>query len=188
MLINMFFTIPFLSKRSCLKNMGILSALAKGINAAYTDYTKPKSFKKGEKFEDFTRREIFVDKYYELISRTPDFVTNSKDYELSSLDPDFTFRDRVTKKTFYVECKFRSDFFKDKIEWTNPKQLERYRKCHQQYPVFVLIGRGDNPSYPEALSLIPLNEAKYTGLYFSVLKKFGIDPDHSLPSSLLWSR
>lgn len=168
--------------------MGILSALSKGFNAAVKDLTTPESFKLGEKFEDYARKEIFIGEYYELIKRTADFNTNKRDYEIASLDPDFTFRDRLTKKTFFVECKFRSDFYKNKVEWTNPKQLERYRNCNRQFPVFVLIGLGTHPSYPEALTLIPLSEAKYTGLYASVLDKFEIDLDRPLPSKLLWNR
>lgn len=168
--------------------MGILSALAKGLNTVISDLNTPESFKAGQKFEDYTRKKIFVENYYELIKRTADFNTNKKDYELSSLDPDFTLRDRLTKKTFYVECKFRSGFYNGKIEWTNPKQLERYRNCHKQFPVFVLIGFGEDPSYPDGLTLIPMAEAKYTGLYRSVLDKFEIESDRPLPSKLLWSR
>lgn len=45
---------------------------------------------------------------------------------------------------------------------------------------------GEDPEYPEFLSLIPLTEAKYTGLFPSYAEKFEIKADKAVSSKLLW--
>jgi len=166
--------------------MGILSILSKGIQAMIEEVNTPASFKVGEAFEHYVREFIFIDRYYTLIEKTHDYHTNSYDYVESSLKPDFKFRDNWTGREFYVEAKFRTGLYKDKLVWCNQKQLDRYQYYHQQCPVFVIIGLGNDPQYPEALTLIPLAKAKYTGLHISVAEKFEIEPDKAITSKGLW--
>lgn len=149
----------------------------------------PASYIVGEYFEDFARECIFPAKHYDLIVRTPRYRDNQRDFQLISLNPDFLFRDKKTKKQFAVECKFRSDLSQDeKFEWTNPKQLQRYREYSKNIPVFVLLGLGEYPDYLELVSLLPLSEAKYYGLYLSVLEEFSIPPFKAFPSEWLWQQ
>jgi len=167
--------------------MGLLSIIGKGLSAMFEEATTPESFKKGEEFENYVRENLFVGNYYDLLERTHDYETN-KDYVESSLKPDFKFRDRWTKKEFYVEAKFRTSVYKDKIIWCNENQLKRYIKYNKEKPVFLILGMGDDPEDPDFLALIPLSQAKYTGLFPSHAKKFKISLDKPVSSRTLWNR
>jgi hypothetical protein len=79
-----------------------------------------------------------VDKYYELLERTHNNKRSKEDYILSSLKPDFTFRDRLTNKFFYVEAKIRASYYKCKIEWCNNSQLKRYLEYNNVLPVLLI--------------------------------------------------
>jgi len=148
----------------------------------------PASFKIGEKFEDYVRKYLFIESYYELVERTHDYRANSKDYVESSLKPDFKFRDRRTKREFYVEAKFRTGEYQGKIMWCNDNQLKRYKDYHKQAPVFLILGVGGDPDYPEFLSLLSLDAAKYTGLFPSYIEKYEIELDKPISSKTLWDR
>ena len=168
--------------------MGLLSIISKGIKAMIDEATTPESFKMGEKFEDYVREFLFIDTYYDILERTHSYSTN-KDYVESSLKPDFKFRDCWTKKEFYVEAKFRTGVnSNNKIVWCNDKQLARYLTYHKEKPVFLILGMGNKSDYPEFLSLIPLEQAKYTGLYPSHAEKFEIKIDKPVSSKILWTR
>jgi hypothetical protein len=167
--------------------MGLFEILSKGVKAMIEEANTPESFKTGEKFENYVRQLLFIDKHYDLVERTHNYVTN-KDHVESSLKPDFTFRDKVTKKEFYVEAKFRTGVFNGKIMWCNEKQLARYLEHNKQKPVFLILGVGGDPKSPEFVSLIPLAQAKYTGLFLSIVEKFEIQPGRPIFSKALWTR
>lgn len=169
--------------------MGLLSILGKGIQAMRDEALIPESYKAGQKFENYVRKKLFIDKYYDLLDRTHDYNTNSKDYVKSSLKPDFKFRDKWTKKEFYVEAKFRSTrLFKGKINWCNESQLKRYQEYNKETPVFLILGMGENPDLPEFLSLIPLSSAKYTGFFPNYAEQFEIKLDTPVSSKTLWNK
>jgi hypothetical protein len=168
--------------------MGLLSILGKGIQAMIDEATTPESFKIGQKFEDYVRELLFIERYYDILERTHDYNTNSKDYVESSLKPDFKFRDKWTKREFFVEAKFRTGLYNNKILWCNEKQLVRYQEYNKQHPVFLILGMGDDPKYPEFLSLIPLSVAKYTGLFTSVAEKYEIELDKPVTSKMVWGK
>lgn len=167
--------------------MGLLSIIGKGIQAMIDEATTPQSFKMGQTFEEYVREFLFIDKYYKILERTHDYKTN-KDYVQSSLKPDFKFLDNWTKREFYVEAKFRTGLYNNKIVWCNDKQLNRYFDYNREKPTFLILGMGDNPKYPEFLSLIPLSQAKYTGLFPSHAEKFEIAIDKPISSKALWTR
>ena len=54
--------------------------------------------------------------------------------------------------------------------------------------MFLILGMGDKPDYPDFLSLIPLTQAKYTGLFPSHAEKFEIKIDNPVSSKILWGR
>jgi len=168
--------------------MGLLSILGKGIQAMIVEASTPESFKIGQKFEDYIRDELFINKYYDLLERTHDYNTNSKDYVKSSLKPDFKFRDKWTKREFYVEAKFRTGLFNGKIQWCNESQLRRYQEYDRESPVFLILGIGEKPDLPEFLSLIPMSSAKYTGLFPNYAEQFEIKIDTPISSKILWNR
>lgn len=167
--------------------MGLLSDFAKGVQTVVAEINTPKSFKIGEKFENYVRQELFVNVHYDLLEKTHNYTSN-KDYVESSLKPDFKFRDRKTKKEFFVEVKFRGDLYNNKIVWCNERQLDRYLSYNKQSPVFLMLGMGKNPKNPDFLALIPLTQAKYTGLFLSHAEKFEVEPERAILSKELWNR
>jgi hypothetical protein len=167
--------------------MGLISILSKGLQAMIDEATTPESFKMGEKFENYVRDHLFIDDYYALVERTHNYTTN-RDYVESSLKPDFTFRDKKTKREFYVEAKFRTGTYNGKINWCKDWQLRRYVEYSKDKPFFLILGMGESPKLPDFLSLIPLAQAKYTGLFPSHAEKFEIDLDKGVSSKVLWTR
>lgn len=140
------------------------------------DYT-PESFKKGQQFEQFVEQNIFTEQRYELITRTNTYEQNSTRYAEDTLKPDFKFRCKETGQEFWVEAKYRSDFYMDQIEALNYTQRDRFYVLEREegLPVFVIIGYWGSAYKPYALSLIPLKDYEYLDLYRSFLKK------HDLP-------
>ncbi len=168
--------------------MGILSLVSKIVTVISDEINTPESFKRGQQFEDYVEKYLFPPNYYDLTEKTHNYQTNSKHYVEASLNPDFKFRDRLTKKEFYIEAKFRTNFYKDKLVWCNEKQLARYKYINQNTPVFLLLGDGGKPNWPEYISLIPISKAKYTGLFASFVDQFEIEHEKQVTSKVLWSR
>lgn len=163
--------------------MGLLSWIGKGLQSLLT----PQSFKTGEKFEDYLRRKLFTERYYELLQRTYGYNVKTPNYVHSS-NPDFKFRDRRTQKIFYTEAKYRKYFYKGKISWCTDEQLKRYRQCNDVAPVFIILGVGGLPHRPELVFLIPLRVVNFTELYFSEIKKYRIHSRKVVSSKTLWRR
>src|SRR6185436_777537 len=118
--------------------MSILKILGTGIKAMVNEVLTPESFKIGEQFEKHVREKLFVQSYYDLLHKTHNYQNNKEDYVESSLLPDYKFRDKKNNREFYVEVKYRSDFYKGKIEWCkNYGQLKRYQEVNKEKPVFI---------------------------------------------------
>ena len=132
---------------------------------------------KGGRFENFVFDEIFNDKLFGLIEMTRDFDSNSKRFEERSMNPDFCFRDKRTGDEFWIEAKYRSGMFKNKkgqnvCEICKPWQLERYKEVEKSSgkKVYICLGLGDDPRYPETVHLIAVKDA-YPQLFQSRLKE-----------------
>ena len=120
------------------------------------------SEEKGRAFEEyvvshfnkkyFTLKEWRGDKYYEgnyaESNRYPDM-----EYE-------FSLGDKIV--SFAVECKWRSKFKNEQIQWATEEQADIYRKFEKEkdMPVFVVIGVGGSPSDPERVYAVPLKALK----------------------------
>lgn len=167
--------------------MGIIDSLKKAARTFVEDINTPESFKKGQKFEDFTREVIFSGDRYILIKKTHDYKQNSSDYVQDSMDPDFKFECKDTKKQFYVESKFRSWFYQGKIEFCKIGQLKRLQEINKKDPVFILIGLDGEPEDPEYVCLIPMNDIKSNSLTEKFLENYDIAHNVSIPSKRLWS-
>jgi hypothetical protein len=166
--------------------MGLLNKITKIAKAAYNEASKPESFSKGEEFEDYVRKYIFPNDRYELIHRTHSYNDNKGDYIESTLYPDFLFRCKETGKEFYVEAKFRSGFYDEKVEWTYPKQLKRYHEIDRKKTVFLCLGLHGTPKNPEFVFIIPMKKIKYTGLFNSFLDDYEFYIKKPVFSSYLW--
>ncbi|WP_203293569.1 hypothetical protein [Luteirhabdus pelagi] len=166
--------------------MGLINKISRIAKAVVNEIDKPESFVKGDEFENYVREIVFPKDKYELIHKTHSYQENKGDYIESTLYPDFLFRCKKTKKEFYVEAKFRKGFFKDKVEWTNNKQLKRYKEVNNNKPVIVCIGLEGTPKHPDFIFLMPVSKIKYTGLYESALREFEFYIDKPVFPSYLW--
>lgn len=115
------------------------------------------SFEKGDIFEDYLESNLFISRYFDLVYRTPNKKTNDHRFIESSLMPDFLFRHKVSGLNFYVEAKFRSNFYVN-LKWCKDFQFDRYVSYDSvDRPVFIALGVGGFPSRPNEVYFIPLS-------------------------------
>lgn len=165
-----------------------MNRISRALQTGWNSLRQPQSFEKGTAFEDFVENEIFDETQYQIIHKTNSYATNSRRFVESSLLPDFLFRDKVTGREFYVECKFRCTLNPEgNYEWCNDQQLERYLQLHQEVPVFVALGLEGVPEKPGAIFLIPLHYCSYTSLFPSRLSEYELFYIPLSPN-YLWSR
>jgi len=131
---------------------------------------------KGGRFESFVSKEIFIDRLFDLVEITRDFKSNSERFEERSMNPDFLFRDKRTKEEFWIEAKYRTGLYKNEkgqfvCEICKPWQLKRYKEVEKSTgkKVYICLGMGDDPRFPETVHLIPVSNA-YPQLFQSRVK------------------
>ena len=129
----------------------------------------PEGFKKGQAFEGYIRKHLFTKDEFDMLHRTPDYATNKNDFIIEdSIEPDFKFRVKKTRKEFWVEAKYRSTYYED---WYKPSQLERYKEINKELPVYITLGLGGEPDSPGQVFLIPVKDIKWPKLFRSFLEK-----------------
>ncbi len=168
--------------------MNIIKAIGKGIKTISDELNKPESFSKGEAFEEYIRQYTFPKERFDLIHKTHNYQANKEDYVESSLYPDFKLRCKETSKVFYLEVKFRQGaYHKNKIEWSKPYQLKRYKAIAEEgIPIFLALGLGDNPKKPTEIFIIPIDKIEFCAFYDSFLDKYSFYIDKPVFSSYLW--
>lgn len=118
--------------------------------------------KKGDDFEKYVAQK-FDKKYFTITAWAGDKYINGV-YAQNTLQPDllldFSFKGQHT--SFSVECKWRSKFYKNGIEFASESQFKRYKGYAQKakHPVFIALGVGGEANKPEALFILPLNQLK----------------------------
>lgn len=152
-----------------------------------TGISKAEAHRRGEAFEDYVERNILA-KHFSLRYRTPSYAETQVQYNEDALLPDFRFYCAYQKKEFWVEAKFREATMDGKVEWCRYDQLQRYRGVNQRMPVFVAIGLGGRPEWPERLFIVPLDALNYTGVYLSILQPFEVKPGQPIAPKKLWGR
>jgi len=162
--------------------MGILKKIGKMI----ADVEKDPSVKKGERFENFVRNNLFVSAEYEMEEKTHPYEDNRAEFVKSSKNPDYRFKSKKTGKTFWVEAKFRSSYVDNAVEWCKDYQLKRYLEINRETPVFIVIGVGESASNPENVFIVPVKHAKYTKLFISFLRKYEFNPKQPVNPHQLW--
>ena len=150
-----------------------MTTLTRTAKAAWDEIVKPESYVKGDEFEHFVRDRLFLKEDYDLLQWTHDYTTNKNDYAASK-EPDFKLKSIKSGREFFVEVKFRLDFYKGAIEWCKPYQLRRYKEIDTRTPLYIVIGVGHKPSEPDHLYLLPLKHIRYTTLFRSFLKAYTI--------------
>lgn len=118
---------------------------------------------KGNIFEACIANKFSKD-YFTILDWRSDKYSNGT-YAESITYPDFRlcFKSGNFEKEFAVECKYRSDFYNNGVKWANEKQIENYKSYAAKYniPVFIVIGVGGSPNYPDNVFIIPLKYIKY---------------------------
>jgi hypothetical protein len=162
-----------------------MNVISRVWHAAYSEALKPKTFVKGDQFEDFLRRVVFPASHYDLVGKTHDYSVNRKDFVESSIEPDYRFRERTSGREFYVEAKYRSVFHPQGLDWCKDYQLPRYLDIDATTRVLVALGAGGTASAPRYLFLFPVRGVRYTCLFPSFLWPFEIPQDCLPPERTL---
>lgn len=129
---------------------------------------------KGNEFESFVVNH-FESKYYDLLEWRGDKYSNGR-YASSNHNPDLEINLKLKniQSKFAIECKYRSFYFNNGIEWAEDYQLENYKKysAEQNIPVFIVLGVGGEATKPEEIFIIPLSEIKSTFVNKNFLYKY----------------
>jgi hypothetical protein len=98
---------------------------------------------KGDAFEKYVVLK-FDTGYFIIKEWRSDKMVNGM-YAVSNHFPDleveFNFHKKNIKETFAVECKYRSDYYKNGVEWAHDYQLDNYKKYAAtiKVPVFIVM-------------------------------------------------
>lgn len=133
-----------------------------------------KNKEKGNEFEAYIASK-FSKNYFKLSSWTGDKYKNGV-YAENTTHPDLEVKYDDTKRQghFAVECKFRSSYFKNGIEWCKEHQLQNYRGYAKEkgIPVFVAIGVEGTAVDPNDLFIVPLERIASVFLTKEFLEPF----------------
>jgi hypothetical protein len=165
-----------------------VTIIEKGDRSSVIAYNTPEPFMKGANIEKYTRDNVFTGAHFKMIHKPFSNTDIQHDITENLLKPAFRFRDKQTGTEFYLETKFRTSLYLDKIEWTYPDQLICYQECQKEIPVFILLGLGNAPENPCRLFLMPLEKAKTTGVYLSEARKYENSKGVPVSSVELWGR
>ncbi len=117
---------------------------------------------KGDDFEKYVVQK-FSKSYFSILEWASDKYVNGT-YAKSNTHPDLTlkFKFKEIDTDFAVECKYRSDYYKNGVEWCSERQMSNYQAFAKEksIKVFVVIGIGGVATAPEELYIIPLTEIK----------------------------
>ena len=129
---------------------------------------------KGDDFEKYIVQK-FSKSYFSIVEWTGDKYIEGM-YARSNTNPDLTlnFKMKGINLDFAVECKYRTDYYKNGIEWCSEQQLKNYKNfaTDKEIAVFVAIGTGGLPTAPEELFIIPLTELTTNFVDKSFLNKY----------------
>jgi hypothetical protein len=154
--------------------MGLLRKIENIVDVLIEDESEGK----GDDFERYVV-DLFDERYFSIVQWSTDIARKHDRFVESDSGPDLILRYIPKNELFCVECKFRSDLYEGVLKWSNPKQLERYQSFAKKnkLPFFVVIGLGGEPSLPETMYCIPLEEAKYPALFPILFEKYERNPE-----------
>jgi hypothetical protein len=94
------------------------------------------------------------------------------DRDFAKLQMEFKLNDILQR--FGVECKWRKNYYKGGIEWSNPDQLANYRgfAIEKRISVFIVIGVGGTSSDPNEVYILPLDQISDPFLSRSAMAPF----------------
>lgn len=130
---------------------------------------------KGDAFEKYVVLK-FDTGYFTIKEWRSDKMVNGI-YAVSNHFPDLEVETKFNKETFAVECKYRSGYYQNSIEWAQGYQLDNYQKYAAaiKIPVFIVIGVGGQPGHPAEIYIVPLEDAKSTVLTKDFLSPYKME-------------
>jgi hypothetical protein len=143
---------------------------------ATKDTTALSPKEKGDAFERYVVRN-FNPQYFTLHEWRGDKQVDGV-YAVSNHFPDleivFSLPSRNIRDTFAIECKWRSGWHRNTIEWAKDVQVAHYKEYAQRVgiPVYVVIGLGGTPDAPEHVYCIPLEAMKSNTLTFEDVRPY----------------
>ena len=162
-----------------------MNVLSIAIKAAWEEIATPESYRKGDEFAAYVRAHLFPKDKYVLVQKTHDYVSKKNDYIESTKEPDFKFRSVESGREFFVEAKYRSNFYDGGVDWCKPYQLKRYRGIDRKTRVYVVIGIGRTPDAPAQVFLIPMQQIKHSMLFPPFLKPYEVEVGRCIDESQL---
>ena len=139
-----------------------------------TEIANKKDKEKGDTFEKHVISR-FPEQYYKIKIWQGDKYHEGRFAE-SNYHPDLIMElnTKNNKASFAAECKYRQTFFKGEIKLAKEYQIINYRKYATEFNqlVFIVLGVGGEPSNPDSLYIIPLNEINSTTYTENQLKKY----------------
>lgn len=139
------------------------------------DYNK----KNGDDFEKFVAQK-FNRQFFTITEWAGDKYINGI-YAKTTEYPDILLRFKLHGHSceLAVECKWRSGFYNDGIEFATPEQLQRYKQFAdtKNIAVFVAIGVGGKGISPQWLFVVPLDKIDTNFIHINQLRKFEKSPD-----------
>jgi len=162
-----------------------MSVLARSVKGPKDEITTPETFRKGEEFESYVRGHLLPKDKYLLLQRTHGYASNKDDFIESSKEPDFKFQSITSGRTFYVEAKYRSGYYRGTVRWCKSYQLRRYRETDRSTPVYIVIGMGEEPGAPSRVFFVPVKNIRYARLFPSFLRSYEVPPGRCICESQL---
>lgn len=137
-------------------------------------YIQTESEHKGYLFEKYIVS-LFNTDYFTLLEWRSDKSVNGI-FPLSSKFPDleFYFTTQYESLHFAVECKWRQYFIGDMVDLCREDQLWSYKEFQKatEIPVFIVLGIGGEPNWPNEVYVIPLKEVDGRYMHSINLKPF----------------
>ena len=168
--------------RMFYEDMGI-HAIKKRLNRTYLSVrnrsraiTMPEEVLKGREFEDFVLElfDLSDKKVYSLIEWRSDKSLGDIS-PVSNTYPDFVieYSESNFKKRFSIECKWRNSVSRKNLVMA-PEQLARYQEYAKEknLDVFIVLGIGGEPSMPEELYIVPIDDSLQVFAKPSMLKRY----------------
>ena len=140
-----------------------------------------KNYEKGLAFEKYVVN-LFSEDEFTFTNCTSDKSHRFERRVESDSDPDLTFRYKRTGQLISAECKFRSFYEDGKVTFAPQWKINHYINYAKKnrIPTYLILGLGGEPDNPDRLFCVPIEKAKYTELYLSLLEKYECEPDTCL--------
>ena len=135
-------------------------------------------YPKGDLFESYVSRLFPIKDFLFLRATTRRDDLDGRQIE-EEKDPDFELRHLKSGHEFWVECKFRSDYYRAKLEWCKSWSFRRYEEFQDQVrprKLWIVVGLGGRSSKPSRMFCFPLDEVPYYSVYPDVVQEYERDP------------